>query len=182
MRQKTDSGTIASNQIILAGRELDAMVAEKVMGWRWIEAPGHDRDEHPGEWVFLMPPEQVDQFLSRFIRSAEPRRAYRYDLPFYSTDIAAAFPLVSKINKLGMWLKLTSPFNPSDVWNAGFTAHNSTGWNGMSDFRGQGESAPEAICRAALAVVETISANANAAAIITERGMQRLPGWPHEGG
>lgn len=59
-----------------AGRELDALIAEKVMGWTWKEVEGEQ---------YLYPPRPGD-----------------VNIPHYSTDIAAAWQVVEKLAELGM--------------------------------------------------------------------------------
>jgi hypothetical protein len=66
-----------------------------------------------------------------------------------STDIAAAWEVVEKINEKYHW-KLHSPFITGSEWFIGFTPHGVTGWNGTPDFNASGNTAPLAICRAAL--------------------------------
>jgi len=45
----------------------------------------------------------------------------------------------------GHWYKLTSPFSAGDVYHAGLTPHETTGWNGRMDYRGDGATLAEAI-------------------------------------
>jgi len=97
------------------GRELDALVAEKVMGW----AP-----EYPGGW--LHPP-----------RNHPNRKKYLdHDgcsvLQPYSTDIAAAWEVVEKI-------EYNLELIEDEEWIASFFG-----------VRAFGKSAPHAICLAAL--------------------------------
>jgi len=73
------------------------------------------------------------------------------------TDIRAAWEIVEKMRERGMWLKLTSPFNADDVWNAGFTDFGFTGWNGRPDYREQADAAPRAITIAALLAVGAVT-------------------------
>lgn len=67
-----------------AGRELDALVAEKVMGWSQSEF-GHAT-------LYLTPPGQ-------------PRDVVRAT-PHYSTDIADAWMVVEKLNRPDMTLRV----------------------------------------------------------------------------
>lgn len=98
---------------MVAGRELNELVAREVMGW-------HSKYWRP------------------------------------STDRRHIWHLVAQLECDGYWLKLTSPFDPSDPnlnqWHAGFTPHSTTGWNGRPDWRASGDTAMLAICRAALKV------------------------------
>lgn len=62
--------------------------------------------------------------------------------------------LVKKLQNTGFWLKLTTPFLQGEPHFAGFTPLGTTGWNGVPDHMGQGATAQEAICEAALAVLD----------------------------
>ena len=124
-----------------AGRDLDALIAEKVMGWT-ITAPnwGH-REIFP---PFDPPEDPDDQCTSHSVAA---------DIPHYSTDISAAWEAVE-----------TMGYRPFSV----FSSLVSTGpavdgkipcrweWFCYFDdpaFPGQAETAPLAICRAALKTV-----------------------------
>lgn len=110
-----------------ASRELDALVAEKVMGWT-------PRGPHP-------------IFASRVFATGHSDTF----APYFSSDVLAAWQVVQKMRELGWWMRLQSPFESDDsTWNAGFTAHSCTGWNGRPDHSGQGDTAPLAICLASL--------------------------------
>jgi hypothetical protein len=81
--------------------------------------------------------------------------------PLYSTDIRIAFRLAESMEKLGMWLKLASSFAPKDselgrLWNAGFTDHGVTGWNGRPDYHAQATTAARAIAESALSALTEI--------------------------
>jgi len=137
-----------------AGRELDALVAEKVMGWYVEHVPPIDSD---------------DIWVTRFYRGSgdaahlSGRRTIS-DLvsavPHYSTDIAAARRVVNAMAERGYWCQLRNPFEKygkGDYW-AGFTPHSTTGWNGTPDHWTPAESMELAICLAAL---ETMKAEAD---------------------
>ncbi len=113
-----------------AGRELDALVAEKVMGIELtITSQGH--------------PYFRDGTL------------LRVPIAHYSTDIAAAWQVVEKMRDLGYWCQMRNEFEAHDgpdCW-AGFTPHSTTGWNGRPDHWTQAETLPLAICLAALKAV-----------------------------
>ncbi len=78
------------------GPELDALVAEQVMGWTNIRA---DADE-----IAFVGPRSGQLGMA-------PRKDYLETIPAYSTEITAAWPLVEK---LGLWV-----FPDEDVWIAG---------------------------------------------------------------
>jgi hypothetical protein len=128
-----------------AGRELDALVAERVMGCR---VEWHEGRPYCGDGVTCCYPH------------AEPDRDAQLsgDLAPYSTDHNAAMQVVAALARRGYWLRLQSPFAPGDPWFAGFTPHETSGWNGRPDFERKGDAAPVAICRASLLVVAALAA------------------------
>jgi hypothetical protein len=73
-----------------AGRELDALVAEKIFGWqrRPFECNAEQRVVVPPDWTDF----SVDYWLGRDI--------YEH-VPAYSTDIAAAWQVVERLRDLG---------------------------------------------------------------------------------
>lgn len=104
------------------GRELDALIAEKVLGWSWDEktaiSPSGSRNA---------------------VKAGDPF----WWLPEYSIDIAAAWEVVEKMKQLDFNFTLQNDSFISG-WEAAFSKANShTVW-----FRE--ESAPHAICLAAL--------------------------------
>jgi hypothetical protein len=104
---------------------MDAIVAEKVMG---ISVTG--------------------RWLSRLYY--DPGGGVRRALPRYSTDFAAAFEVVEKMGERGFWCRMTTPFYPGAPYHAGFTPHETTGWNGRPDHEGSAPTLAHAICLAAL--------------------------------
>lgn len=132
---------------IPVGRELDALVAEKVMNI-------HQE----------VPTREVSKTLGVFRGVEHPLAMWRDDrgywfldgLPYYSTKIAAAWEVVEELHECGYWLQLRSPFGTgeaNDGYWAGFTPHLMTGWNGWLGNWIQAQTAPIAICRAALLAV-----------------------------
>lgn len=69
---------------------------------------------------------------------------------FYSRFIEDAFIIQRHLSEKGFWMELSSPFDKNEKWWAGFTPHSTSGWNGRPDYAAFGETAPEAICKAAL--------------------------------
>ncbi len=116
-----------------AGRALDALVAEKVMGLMLDRAGDRPMVVHSwghGGWP-----------LPEF-----------EEVPRYSTDTAAAWLVVAHLTKHFHW-RISSPFDPphgETLWFAGLTPHSCTGWNGRPDLECGGHSAEEAICLVAL--------------------------------
>lgn len=114
-----------------AGRELDALVAEKVMGWRWV---------HHMDRTFIQSPEQVARYKLEYllpigsVRDITPAHA---GLLKYSTSISAAWEIVTKL-KIGLL-----PNTCDDNWGAFVVPLTPEGYS-------YGNTAPLAICRAAL--------------------------------
>lgn len=109
------------------GRELDKLVAEKIFGWNLTF------NVHRQEWG--------QQHSDRF----EP-------VPKYSTDIAAAWMVVERLNSKNISLKLDNdPVNADEGSNSRGREWIAQFWNygGVSQY-GQSETAPHAICLAAL--------------------------------
>ena len=116
------------------GRELDALVAAKVMGWSW---------DGRSAW---------SPCGSRYARTLDERitlpQTVRDDegwLPFYSTSIAAAWEVIEKLQLLEDQFLGKTP--KSGEWMVG-----SPDSDGAWDYQ-KGESAPHAICLAALKTV-----------------------------
>jgi len=110
------------------GRELDALVAEKVMGWKKIKPPN---PSFKLTWMW-------DRLEGALIEDAQLT-------PRYSTDIAAAWEVVGKFFKDGKQTAVLSRpwLIPPDYY----------AWIQYGK-RCPGESAPHAICLAALKAVE----------------------------
>lgn len=111
-----------TGQTFPAGRDLDAMIAEKVMGWRrQSEAPQDVWQRH-------------DERLA--------------ELPKFSTDIAAAWQIVEKLGPDDIFLTIT--LLPDGEYEC--TAQNEIGETLMLGKSGhvKADSAPLVICRAAL--------------------------------
>ncbi len=118
-----------------AGPELDALVAEKVMGCRVV----HCRD---GTYKLRVPGsyDRVDFVTAEGARSACPK---------YSTDIAAAWEVMEKMAKEGY--KPCVGMN-GHCWDATMRVDIATT---TEDEWMSANTAPLAICRAALAAVES---------------------------
>jgi len=122
-----------------AGRELDALVAEKVMGMEPTEDP----------WIFRWRyPEPTRGMKIVYIDAPDPSRAWNLFQP--SADIKAAWEIVEKLKSEGLRLILTPT---ADGYEAGFLwfkpEQEFTCWTAACD--GQYcKSAPHAICLAAL--------------------------------
>lgn len=112
-----------------AGRELDALVAEKVMGWtKRISA------DHTGSEIKVL----RNMGIIYAWKDAE-RKERGLDVPAYSTDIAAAWQVAEMMRGLDFRL------NKDGDWVCCF--------GGTVAFCGESDTAPHAICLAALKAV-----------------------------
>ncbi len=106
------------------GRDLDALVAEKVMGWRWYRARYNPVralfSAELAERYGAIIPKPIEGDVSDIEIAADWDR----ELPKYSTDIAAALLVIEKLAERGYWVKITSPWGPDykQYW-AGFDKH-----------------------------------------------------------
>ena len=127
-----------------AGRELDALVAEKVMGWQDARA------------FFPWPESGV--MLDNYAMMPPHGGAIRdiAHVPRYSTDIAAAWEVFQKVTDLGY---IPAIAQCTSGWACDFWTEEAADETGRVDyihkFREYGQaSAPLAICRAALKAVD----------------------------
>lgn len=120
------------------GRELDALVAEKVMGWRKISHPYPYSDL---TWI-----------------NSEGATARPGGIPQYSTDIAAAWVVVEHLKNSLNGNEWTGEFNlffngcEYECWWS-FSRKTEEGLYETSKEAGVAETAPHAICLAALGAV-----------------------------
>jgi hypothetical protein len=110
---------------LAAGRELDALVAEKVMGWTSVRT-GKKYDASDFDDLYGQPPGGAD---------------WRYPVPRYSEDIAAAWGVVQKI---GLFV---GPFVAGEWW-ASLSIDDY-----LNSRCSKGATGPLAICRAALSAM-----------------------------
>jgi hypothetical protein len=101
------------------GRELDMLIAEKVMGYEY----------HPTK-RYMAP---------KNYRDRDGFRVWDEDIPHYSTDIAAAWEVVTKLAEEGKQIRISNKAMGNNYW-----------WSYIEEGAAQGESAPHAICLAAL--------------------------------
>lgn len=127
---------------IAAGPEMDRLIAEKVMGWKWTGTGGvYERPGHPGLMVVSGPP------------TWSP-----------STEIAAAWEVAQKVDLF----KNCRHLREDAIGVKDGAKWTRTGWRWIvvaiyepldhNDIIGFGETAPLAICRAALRVAEELKA------------------------
>jgi hypothetical protein len=133
------------------GRDLDALVAEKVMCIDISEYNEYQRlskiRENQKEGVLTL------ELLELTYLREKNRSYFGYAFfPKYSTDIAAAWKVVEHVRKVSRMdcFSLYSPTDESIHWYAIFDRkYHGRGYESVYDGE-QGESAPHAICLAAL--------------------------------
>src|SRR5215510_11047766 len=128
-----------------AGRETDALIAEKVMVWIWRACPDTFRPGPP--WCRWLT--EPDRNLPKWDGVTEMRVDDLYDeessVLQYSTDIAAAWLVVEKIIASDIDFELE---HRSPEWRAGYRY-----WNGDWNESADGETPMLAICRFALKAI-----------------------------
>jgi len=127
-----------------AGREMDALIAEKVMGFRREKTPPDYNGEYGGEDILV--PISIDH--ENFIYPPKGKIALTYFVPNYSTDIATAWSVAEKMHSL-------SVYRENNQWWSWFF----DGYNDDKIIYGKAsaDTAPEAICRAALMAVGSVN-------------------------
>ena len=73
-----------------AGREMDALVAEKVMGWKWDAS-------NPLQHLLFGPDGAIGAVIFYDGRANDGGIVQPLDCPYYSTDIATAWEVVERI-------------------------------------------------------------------------------------
>jgi hypothetical protein len=143
-------------------RELDALVAEKVMGWKWRTHVGINVLHHPtiAEWMEKEDPNGVLSEAGRkgkqtlgidgiFFYDSSRRPPERYpEFPCYSTQLIAAFQVVEKLRSWRRGVRMEQ----WDHLNAGLWCVEIGMDEGEDVFAGD-VTLPGAICAAALKVV-----------------------------
>lgn len=131
---------------LAAGRELDRRVAEQIMGWVWGEQIHPLTDQVRQRWI--VPPRALDKGGMRRpdyqVAGLETPNAPNWDcmLPAYSSDIAAAWLVVEQVGaRLDCSLSQMPMHEGRKLWGCMF----GTSGGALE------ETAPLAICRAALA-------------------------------
>lgn len=135
------------------GRELDALIAIAVFGWRWA---AYDY-ANIGKRVALYSPEEQARLPLQYDDLQGIPREERWDegLPHYSTshdDAFAALDAAATTHK--MHYRILSPFNIGEPYWCGFTPFGCSGWNGRPDHEESAPTLPHAICKAILALHE----------------------------
>jgi len=131
------------------GEKLDALVAEKVMGWREVrkvtsfEAGADPYTGLPFTGYFGGPPDFPEENIGQ-------------PVPAFSVDIADAWLVVEEMAKRSNALALQAPgstdmneaYRKFTRWTADFGTNNISGYT-----EANGDTAPHAICLAALKIV-----------------------------
>jgi len=108
-----------------------------------------------------MAPEEINKAVAERVMGwtiQDSRQLYYYEPAMLITDfnpaerIDHAWMVVEKMKDKYHWV-IKSPFEKGDTYMAGLTPLGVTGWNGRPDFMGQADTAPMAICLAALEAV-----------------------------
>jgi len=130
-----------------AGREMDARVAEEVMGWEWMrQEPGH---KYGGGSILtkekckahlIQPDYKWIEWCELIPDDGQYPRGMNHSIPHYSTDIAAAWEVVEKLDRGPVVIRVTA--GPETIVQF-------IGYGGGAS----GPTAPLAICRAALHAV-----------------------------
>lgn len=136
----------------MSDREMDALVAEKLFGWRWVKYPApNDPDK---VLTAIIPPDAPDRVwpngYDRIWQTSDAGapRFSRWDdmmwwddgagchgLPHYSTDIADAFDVVDRMHALGYVLSLYSGcLPPLRPWVAVFDQSVAPAWTTSGDW------------------------------------------------
>jgi hypothetical protein len=127
-----------------AGPEMDALVAEKMLGWRWMIAAADGIDSEPHS-AWLMRPESVNAYWI----PARPVDDYaRPDADPFSTEIAAAWQVVEHLHHQGVDWTIDQCMTGEAT---GWTVQTWRGSSIASD--AWADTAPLAICLAGLKAV-----------------------------
>ena len=160
-------------QSCVAGRELDALVAERVMGWEWLErATGNGNNTRKAlfaplssDWVRFnfdpakwSPAKPNTERFADWNQCCESRQRSTRGVPRYSTDIAAAWQVVEHLlhtRNLTFRIQGDNWFSECISYRARFGGR----------FFYDANSAPEAICRAALQATNTAASAGTATTV-----------------
>lgn len=135
-----------------AGRELDALVAEKVMGLVMLEETYQTWETFDG-WTMQAP--ETFNYWAPSELPPEERMFLKRKHPYFSRSIAAAWQVVEKLKfdpRSPDWdgeRDFAIHFN-GNVWKAGYY---DSGYDNCFDFHAEAKTAPLSICRFALKVV-----------------------------
>ena len=124
--------------VVRSLRELDALVAENLMGWHKVECLDG----------FVLSPDDCTPFRLTVAQIHKLRLVQK--LPAYTTW-AGVEAVVKNREQAGFHWLVKSPFEDGEPYWAGLTPKGVSGWNGKPDFYCSGQTEPIARCLAALA-------------------------------
>jgi len=130
----SESGAEAVAQSGLVGRELDAAIAERVMGFTRAPVAPHPTDNRAISGVLY------------YLPNTPWDRNQQNVVPYFSSDISAAWQVVECLQKQGCTVSANASSDRKSWWAVIYPL---TGKYVESEFC---PSAPEAICRAALEI------------------------------
>jgi len=135
-----------------AGRELDAVVAEKVMGFRWEEWQT-GRGLYDQEGVKRGKRFHTNRLVFEEVPTMGVEAVPTRPLPHYSTDIAAAWEVVERfrVEPIGPRMVIVGCYDSAGLGNNGIGCEIKDGVGGS--WQAFADTAPLAICRAALQAV-----------------------------
>jgi hypothetical protein len=148
--------TTIINPETISDRDLDALAAEHLFGWKWYK-PNNQ------ECAGLFPPKQTKHwFLATHTKVKSGQVVVRADdwsreVPRYSGNMQAAWSVIEKMRELGYWVKIVSPWTPKDnQYHVGFDNHRMVAC-GSSWVQAVHENCARAICLAALFTIRAIN-------------------------
>jgi hypothetical protein len=121
----------------LNNRELDLTILRNIFGVKKVYYKAWDEQK---------------EFLPEYILSGKPIKTHLIDakpIPCFSTDPNACYILKLHMVKKYHW-EIKSPFYEGQLWFAGLTPHEITGFNGIPDYQESGETEMIAVCKASL--------------------------------
>jgi hypothetical protein len=141
-----------------AGREMDALVAELVMGWTEI----HKHDEMGWSGIGPNGPSNNSwrtlpstmKSISKNVCTFKMEKWPYANVRKYSTDIAAAWQVVERFDRRLVDIDIRSDTqDDGELWGAGFIEYFEEGEGFKAIGSAAADTAPLAICRAALKAV-----------------------------
>lgn len=143
-----------------AGRELDALIAEHVIGWMWLPyTTGRGRPCHilcpPGTSPLKELPHGEQVSGPQTAAECEmlpliPRVILHHALPRYSIDIAAAWEVILATRARDWWWKIESHHGKDGGWEGSVWMDHKSDPEGTRSICWEAETPQLAICRAAL--------------------------------
>lgn len=135
-----------------AGRELDALIAERVMGWKWCASPNTFKPGRPWRRWLAEPYRNMPVWDGVTEMPIDGLFDEESNVLYYSTDIAAAWEVVEKLRET--WPVVLVTVGPKH-----YDVEINTDKGSPSHYRlvedAQAETLPLAICRAALKAIST---------------------------